>query len=567
MPSWLSVSLPPTDDFPPGPARRLLRLPRRVSGWAWGILGASLMLTALATVFAIRLSEATREAAVETAIGEDMGRLEMRVNASLAMLRATRSFLLATGQAPQPSHFAAFVAGLRIPSDYPGIQGIGWSPKVDSVGRAFRILYLEPQDERNRAALGYDMHSEPVRAAAMDRARDQGSYAMTGAVILKQEILRDKSPGFLIYTPVFEGGSVPHPAERPAQLRGFVYAPFRAVDFFAGLFHPGLVRLHSIRASTGDDGGFLYGERGAATGPVERRSTNFGGQAWTLTFELDPSPAGTERLTPPLVLATGVLLSLALFRFALSQSRARHRAEERSHSMRQQLQFAEMLVGIVSHDLRNPLNVIRLNAELLQRAKLQDEFARCVQRIHTSGDQSLRMIRDLLDFTQARLGGGIRVVRTPGDLAEIVQQAVDALQLGHVGRSVRMQASGDGAGTWDADRLTQVVNNLVGNALVYGAPGTPVSVRLDAGGAWVRLDVHNEGEPIPAAVQATLFEPLRQGESNAGASGRNIGLGLYIVRQIVRAHEGRVRCRSVAGEGTTFTIELPRASHHDLSGE
>ncbi|HEY6100143.1 MAG TPA: ATP-binding protein [Anaeromyxobacter sp.] len=125
---------------------------------------------------------------------------------------------------------------------------------------------------------------------------------------------------------------------------------------------------------------------------------------------------------------------------------------------------------------------------------------------------------------------------------------------------MRVEASGDAHGEWDSDRLVQVVTNLVVNALKYGCRGTEVTVRVAGAGDAATLEVHNEGEPIPADLQAHLFEPYRRGEQDSGDR-TSIGLGLYIAHEIVRAHGGSLAARSSASEGTTFTVRLPRARH------
>lgn len=532
----------------------------------WLVLASGLVLTAVATSLSVRIVQERERAAAEAAIADELSRLESRVTAYLALLRATRAFVEAQGpQRLEPANFATFIAGLRTQTDYPGIQGIGWSPRVGPDGSRFAVRLLEPMDERNRAALGFDMHSEPVRAAAMDRARDAGEPAMTGSVVLKQEIHSDKSAGFLIYEPLYAGGELPESVpQRRDRLLGFVYAPFRADDFFHNVFAAQLVRVRSIHATSAahaQPGTLLWGEEapGFRGRPLSAKVT-FAGQPWLLQFERTSRRHWADWLTPAVVLLSGLALSTVLATLTRQQVRARERADDRADELRQRVQFAELLVGIVSHDLRNPLNVIRLNTALLARASLTDEFARCVHRIENSADQCQRMTRDLLDFTQARLSGGIPVVRAPGDIHEIVQQAVDEMQLAHPGRSIQFTRSGDGSGTWDAGRIGQVVSNLVNNALVYGSAEAPIRVRLDGLAAQVCLAVHNEGEPIRPELQSELFEPLRQG-SRAGAQGRNIGLGLYIVQQIARAHGGTVTCRSTASEGTDFIVELPRTEH------
>lgn len=528
------------------------------------VLASSLLLTMVATVLSERFVAARFNASLESAADQEVARVESRLSAYVALLRATRAFVEADGAALDREGFATFVAGLRIPSDYPGIQGIGWSPRVGKTGWKFEILYLEPLDERNKAAMGFDMHSEPVRAEAMDRARDEGRYAMSGSVVLKQEIdPGDVSPGFLIYTPVYEGAVIPVSVEeRRRRLRGFVYAPLRARDFFGGLFAEHLVRVVAIHTSSRRDSRQLLLGSWPPSQEQERlltRQKEFGGQTWTLHFEPGGGLPLTDRLLPLLVLGTGVFISLLLFRLTRVQTAARLKAEERSAELGRQVQFAEMLVGIVSHDLRNPLNVIHLNAALLARSPLAPDLARCIQRIQDSSDMGLRLIRDLLDFTQARLAGGIPVVRRPGDMFELVRHVIEEARAAHPQREIVLRATGNGQGDWDSDRVAQLVSNLLSNALVYGSDQAPITVSVEGDDGNVALSVHNEGESIPSEVQEALFEPLRQGDSRAGVPSRNIGLGLYIVRQIALAHGGTVECRSHEGRGTTFRVVLPRS--------
>lgn len=531
-------------------------------GRAGLVLASSLLLSVVAALLSERYVTARFEAALKSAADQEMGRVETRLSAYVALLRATRAFVEANGAALDRESFATFVGGLRIASDYPGIQGIGWSPRIGTKGWKFEIRYLEPPDERNQAALGFDMHSEPVRADAMDRARDLGAYAMSGSVVLKQEIHPDAvSPGFLIYAPVYAGAVIPVSVEdRRRRLRGFVYAPFRARDFFGSLFAERLVRVVAIHtASPGHASQLLHGAWPAPRGQLLTREKAFGGQTWTAYFEPAAGMPLAERLLPLLVLGAGVLISVLLFQLIRGQTQARLKAEERSAELARQVQFAEMLVGIVSHDLRNPLNVVHLNASLLARSPLVAEQVRWVQRIQDSSDRGLRMILDLLDFTQARLGGGIRVTRRPGDMFEMVRHVVEEARTAHPQREIRLNAAGNGQGRWDSDRVAQLVSNLISNALVYGQEQSPISIHISGEDRHVSLTVHNEGDPIPPEMQEVLFEPLRQGDSSAGQPSRNIGLGLYIVRQIALAHGGRVECHSREGRGTTFRVVLPRS--------
>ncbi|WP_241759649.1 GAF domain-containing sensor histidine kinase [Pyxidicoccus parkwayensis] len=238
----------------------------------------------------------------------------------------------------------------------------------------------------------------------------------------------------------------------------------------------------------------------------------------------------------------------------------RRRAQE---SALQTARFGERLIAIVSHDLRNPLNAIQLSAtQLLHSEALPERERRLVTRLARSADRMRRMISELLDFTRGRLGGGIPIQRAPGDLRAVVRQAVEELEAAWPERSLSVQvAPGRYEGEWDADRLMQVVSNLGGNALQYGPPETPVTFRLSDVGDAVVLEVHNAGEPIPPETLPRLFDPFRRGVSagHAGGAGSGLGLGLYIVEQVVKGHGGRIQAESTAEAGTTFRVTLPRA--------
>ncbi len=224
------------------------------------------------------------------------------------------------------------------------------------------------------------------------------------------------------------------------------------------------------------------------------------------------------------------------------------------------IRVREDVVAIVSHDLRNPLNAITLSATTLLRHEDVDErTTKAAGRIHAAAERASGMISDLLDFTQARMGG-IPIHPNPLDFHEHVQRVVDEVRLAWPERRIGVQASGDGRGTWDEGRLAQVITNLVGNALQHSPEDTPVHVTTRGEGESVLLEVHNEGAPIPTELLPVLFEPYRQGPE-AGASRGSLGLGLFITRQIVLGHGGTLDVRSSAEEGTTFTVRLPR--HRD----
>lgn len=226
---------------------------------------------------------------------------------------------------------------------------------------------------------------------------------------------------------------------------------------------------------------------------------------------------------------------------------------------RRQAEFERQLIGIVSHDLRNPLNVIALGAALLgQSAELPEQHRSTVMRISRAVERATRMIRDLLDFTKARLGGGIPIERGVVDIHELCRQAVDDQREAHLGRAIELETSGDGVGAWDADRLAQVVSNLLDNAVKYSPTDEPVRVIVGSDEKGVTIEVRNGGALIAPEMLRSIFEPMqRGGAAPMDKSTRSIGLGLYIVNHLVKAHGGRVDVRSSQPEGTVFRVWLP----------
>ena len=219
--------------------------------------------------------------------------------------------------------------------------------------------------------------------------------------------------------------------------------------------------------------------------------------------------------------------------------------------------FRDQFIGVLGHDLRTPLGVVTTGVALLAVPEDNPQRrARVVARIMNSTQRMERMIGDLLDLTRARLGGSMPLKRRPADLRQVSEEAMLEIGAGHPEAVLRFQASGDLRGEWDADRLAQVVSNLVGNAIQHGG-GTPVTLTGQEQGDSVTIAVHNGGPPIPAEVLPFVFEPLARGRAE-GASG-SIGLGLFIARAIVSAHGGDIEVSSSTDAGTTFTVRLPKA--------
>jgi signal transduction histidine kinase len=225
-------------------------------------------------------------------------------------------------------------------------------------------------------------------------------------------------------------------------------------------------------------------------------------------------------------------------------------AEDATNKVHAKLAEQDRYIGILGHDLRNPLSAIVVAAAMLERKP--DSVAQRAGRIQRSAARMAVMINDVLDFARGRLDHGVPISPRAADMRAICADIVDELGVANPGREIGLEVTGDVSGIWDPDRLQQAISNLVGNALEHS--DSVVTIRVIASGKEVAVSVHNMGPAIPADELPRLFEAFRKREKRV----TGLGLGLYIVKEIANAHGGTVRVESTDAGGTTFGIVVPR---------
>jgi PAS domain S-box-containing protein len=226
---------------------------------------------------------------------------------------------------------------------------------------------------------------------------------------------------------------------------------------------------------------------------------------------------------------------------------------------REQETFRELLLVTLGQDLRNPLTAIQIGAGLLlRRGRLGASDSSTAQRVLASAGRISAMVEQLLDFTRIRVNGSLRCVRSPGNLGILTARAIDELETEHPNRSIELTSEGDLDGIWDIERLGQMVRHLASNAIAHGDADSPVTVRIADRGETVELSVHNFGRPILPEEMDYIFNPFRRSNQTVTQSG--LGLGLFVVHEIVRSHGGTMHVVSSVEEGTLFSVHLPRDS-------
>ncbi|MDB4974195.1 MAG: Sensor histidine kinase [Myxococcaceae bacterium] len=221
--------------------------------------------------------------------------------------------------------------------------------------------------------------------------------------------------------------------------------------------------------------------------------------------------------------------------------------------------YRDQTLGILGHDLRNPLSaMMTASTMLLDAERIEPHIIKVAARVlHSAANRMNRMVADLLDLTRTRAGDSIPVTPMPMDLQPLCHQLVAELSAMHPQGGVRFTARGSLRGRWDGDRISQVISNLLHNAIRHGSSSEPIDLIAEDHGTDIVLRVHNCGRAIPLGVQASIFEPMVRHVGNERLDA-GIGLGLYIASQVVLAHHGTLTVTSSDVDGTTFTVRLPR---------
>ncbi len=567
---------------------------------ALGVFALAMLLTAGFTAFALQTTQEQERIAFDALARRTQTIIAQRMQIYINLLYSSRAFLEGSREVTRKD-WRDFVNALDISARFPGIQGVGYTVRippghlaahVSQVQRSdlstYRvwpagdrpeitsILYLEPMDERNQAAIGYDMYSDPVRRVAMARARDTGEPALSGKVQLVQEITQNKQAGFLIYLPFYRDT---HPPETVAQRRelllGYVYAPFRADDLFTGLFgaspHPQIT--FEIYDGPPSPETLLHDHNPAImTMPPPKDAfrlslpATVAGRTWTVVYTSTPRFASeADRGLVLVVFLGGTLISMLLagitWSLASSRSRALDMATEMTAELREADKAKDEFLSVISHELRTPLNFIMGFGSILEDevpGPLNPQQKDYLGKMLNGVDRMLLLVNDLLDFAKIQ-SGKLDLMPAREDfvpLAEEVRATLTPLA-DQKGLSLSTDLPESLELTMDGSRIVQVLTNLVGNAIKFTLPGGTIVLKARRDDDDLLVEVVDTGIGIAPEDLPKLFTRFRQLDMSSTRQVGGTGLGLSISKAIVEGHGGRIGVRSEKGRGSTFWFRLP----------
>jgi signal transduction histidine kinase len=444
------------------------------------------------------------------------------------------------------------------------------------------IIYLEPFNERNKQAFGYDMFSEPVRHRAMQMAMDSNSVQLSGKVILVQEKGRkpgeDLQPGVLMYVPVYKKGMpISTIAERRKAIKGWVYSPYRMRDLMGGIRKnidttlKDIIRIRIYDEQDFSEKTLLYDSY--RSNPVDtssfvmsyRKPIDMNGKMWYLVF------TGRNEKKPGLnlqtvILVSGIIISLLLFLLAIMQinSNVRSRQIQQLNKELEKLNSdKDRFIAVLSHDLKSPFTSILGFLELITSDIRQftiDEIESHIKIINDAARNFYNLLEDLLMWARAHSG---KIPFQPSDIPvyNIFKNVMNILEpvAGSKSISVTYQGGRDVMVYADADMLKAIMRNLISNAIKFTRQGGYVKVTSERQNGNVVVSIADNGVGIKPERLERLFD-ISKIQSTAGTSNeKGSGLGLVLCREFVEKHGGEIEVISEYGKGSEFLFTLPAA--------
>jgi signal transduction histidine kinase len=544
---------------------------------------------------------------------------ENRISLYISLLKGGRGFVESSSNLRRVD-FENYVKSLELERNYTGTLGIGYTKVIKPnerkaliekmVSEGFHdyriipdgerdlyqvIVYLEPLNERNRKAIGFDMSTEVNRREALNRARDTGQAAASSQVILIQDSDSVTQKGFLIYLPIYRNGDFPESLEtRRENLDGYIYSPFRAQDFLSEIqsdkastdiaikIYDGEVREDKLLAQT------EYVRNGNVPNQAEDYFTaenelDVAGKKWIIRYGSLPTFAAQSSLGwAPLIFVAGVLFSFLLFGMTYWEATARaalqvtaaelYKLEQQKQGLLEKEQKARQtaeqankikdeFIAVVSHELRTPLNAIAGWTRILRTENLLDNTRKmALEKIDKNLRQQTKIVEEVLDYSQI-LSGNVDFEDKDIDFSALFESVFNEMEPLAEEKNIELIKENELNGqriTGDEEKLKIVLQNLLTNALKFTPHGGQVKAAVSQSDSSIKMCIKDNGKGISPEFLPHIFDRFTQADSSTTRNYGGIGLGLTISNHIVNIHNGTIEAASKGqGFGSEFTVKLP----------
>ena len=551
------------------------------------VLGCVLTATAVTTI-ATRQEVATANAFRADTLAVQRV-TQVQLDTVVAVTHAAAALLAASPEI-NFREFRAFVSGLQLRERYVGVDGIGFAPRVASGslrtfvrsisldgmanlkvrpdgnrGEYFPAALLEPRDEDNSSTIGFDLGSEPEQLDAMHRARDSDLPAVT-ALLEPNQAAGRSGREFVLYLPIYRRGEpIDSIEERRRALVGFVFSRLSPEVIFSDSIAAATVRYLDIAIyDSSKDADALLVSSGEGKGGVQSSATlTIGGRQWLLVASSRQSNMAALPPEAQRTFVVGALVSLLLFALMRAQVRAWQTAERHAMELRAADRAKDEFLAVLSHELRTPLNVVLGWLSMLRNGSVREErYVHALDIIDRNARTQAQLIDDLLEVSRI-LMGKMRLDKQPLSVVPAITAVVESLRPAAEAKDVALHGlDATAAGTFiiaaDAGRFAQIITNLVANGVKFTLPGGAVWVNVEAEGEEVKISVRDTGIGIDPEFLPYVFDRFRQADASPTRSHSGLGMGLAIVRDLVRLHGGRIDVFSGGlNQGAVFVITLP----------
>lgn len=540
------------------------------------VLGGSLIITFVILGLFYSYILIQKEHDFEFLIEQITTQIENRLVSYEQVLHATQGLFMSSNDVTS-DEWKTFVQNQQVEILFPGVQVVGYSQKIGSSENLAQhiqkmqqtypdyevhpdsprdeyhsIVYIEPVNARNLAAVGYDMFSEPTRRAAMEQARDTNTITISGKVTLMQEITKDVQPGFLMYLPVYKNDqSHKSIEEKRNSLQGFVFCAFRTHDLFNAML-PDLPELeeHGIRFKVYDEKSeknLFYDSKKDTTNNavIKSKYLDFGHRTWIIEYAHVPKFTPFETMVMVAIPAIGVSMSAFVFIAIRSNQRHISRITQLNEDLikSEKLSAVGQLASRLAHDIRNPLSVIQNTVEITKSNKTLDgKTISQLDRIDRAASKINYQISDTLDFVRTT-----QLQIKENSIKQILSRVVDRID--KPSTIIINLPESDHIIKCDAEKLEVAIANLLTNSIQAMDGDGTIRIRVNDQDKFYIIEIEDSGPGIPENVLPKIFEPLFTTKP------MGTGLGLATVKNIIAQHNGSIY---VKNNPTIFTIHLPK---------